>query len=72
MAEEIFLASHNAKKVGEMERILAEHLPGVRVLGADEVPEYVEPVEDQPTFEGNASAQGSGRAVCLRPAHGRR
>jgi XTP/dITP diphosphohydrolase len=37
-----------------MERILAEHLPGVTVLGADDVPGYVEPVEDQSTFEGNA------------------
>lgn len=50
----IFLASHNAKKVAEMERILAEHLPGVHVVGAADVPAYVEPVEDQPTFAGNA------------------
>jgi XTP/dITP diphosphohydrolase len=54
VAEEIFLASHNAKKVAEMERILAAHLPGVRVVGAADVPAYVEPVEDQPTFRGNA------------------
>jgi XTP/dITP diphosphohydrolase len=51
---QIFLASRNAKKIGEMQRILAEHLPGVRVLGADDLPGYEEPVEDQPTFEGNA------------------
>ena len=31
-----------------------EHLPGVEVLGLDDVPAYDEPVEDQPTFEGNA------------------
>ncbi|MGN0062745.1 MAG: non-canonical purine NTP pyrophosphatase [Nocardioides sp.] len=37
-----------------MERILAEHVPGVRVLGLDDVEAYDEPVEDQPTFEGNA------------------
>ena len=51
---EIFLASRNAKKLAEMERILAEHLPDLRVLGLDDVTSYEEPVEDQPTFEGNA------------------
>ena len=51
---EIFLASRNAKKLAEMQRILAEHLPGIRVLGLDDVAPYDEPVEDQPTFEGNA------------------
>jgi XTP/dITP diphosphohydrolase len=53
----VFLASRNAKKLAEMERILAEHLPDghdIEVLGLDDVPAYDEPVEDQPTFEGNA------------------
>jgi len=50
----VFLASRNAKKVAEMERILREHLPSVEVLGLDDVAPYDEPVEDQPTFEGNA------------------
>jgi XTP/dITP diphosphohydrolase len=50
----VFLASRNAKKLAEMERILREHLPTVAVLGLDDVPAYDEPVEDQPTFEGNA------------------
>jgi XTP/dITP diphosphohydrolase len=50
----VFLASRNAKKLGEMERILAPLVEGVRVLGLDDVVEYAEPVEDQPTFEGNA------------------
>lgn len=50
----IFLASRNAKKLQEMERILAEHLPGATVVGLDDVPAYDEPVEDEPTFEGNA------------------
>ncbi|WP_372736119.1 RdgB/HAM1 family non-canonical purine NTP pyrophosphatase [Nocardioides sp.] len=50
----VFLASRNAKKLAEMERILREHLPDVKVLGLDDVPAYDEPVEDQPTFEGNA------------------
>jgi XTP/dITP diphosphohydrolase len=51
---EVFLASRNAKKLGEMERILGPLVEGVRVLGLDDVPAYDEPVEDQPTFEGNA------------------
>jgi XTP/dITP diphosphohydrolase len=50
----VFLASRNAKKVAEMERILREHLPSVEVLGLDDVAAYAEPLEDQPTFEGNA------------------
>ncbi len=60
---EIFLASRNTKKIGEMERILGEHLPGVRVLGLDDVAAYDEPVEDQPTFEGNALLKARAGAV---------
>ena len=50
----VFLASGNAKKIGEMQRILAEHVPDIEVLGIGDIEGYVEPVEDQPTFEGNA------------------
>jgi XTP/dITP diphosphohydrolase len=50
----VFLASRNPKKLAEMRRILALHLPDVEVLGLDDVPAYDEPVEDQPTFAGNA------------------
>jgi XTP/dITP diphosphohydrolase len=55
----VFLASRNAKKLEEMRRILDEALldsggPGIEVLGLDDVEPYEEPVEDQPTFEGNA------------------
>ena len=50
----VFLASRNAKKLEEMRRILDDHLPGIEVLGLDDVAAYDEPVEDQPTFEGNA------------------
>ena len=51
---EVFLASRNAKKLLEMQRILDEALPGVKVLGLDDVTAYDEPVEDQPDFTGNA------------------
>jgi XTP/dITP diphosphohydrolase len=55
----VFLASRNAKKLEEMRRILAEAMSGhggaeVEVVGLDDVPAYDEPVEDQPTFVGNA------------------
>lgn len=50
----VFLASGNAKKLAELDRILRPHLPSVEVLGTADVAPYAEPVEDQPTFEGNA------------------
>ncbi|MBZ5732954.1 RdgB/HAM1 family non-canonical purine NTP pyrophosphatase [Nocardioides sp. TRM66260-LWL] len=55
----VFLASRNAKKLEEMERILAPLVPGVRVVGLDDlaglgIAGYDEPVEDEPTFAGNA------------------
>ena len=37
-----------------MRRLLGVFLRDIVVLGLDDVPEYDEPVEDQPTFEGNA------------------
>ncbi len=52
---QVFLASRNAKKLAEMQRILAEHLPDVEVLGLDDVAPYDEPAETEPTFEGNAA-----------------
>jgi XTP/dITP diphosphohydrolase len=55
----VFLASRNAKKLVEMRRILDEAMsagagPAIEVLGLDDVTPYAEPVEDQPTFAGNA------------------
>ncbi len=50
----VFLASRNTGKLAEMQRILAEQVPGVEVLGLDDVPAYDEPAETEPTFEGNA------------------
>jgi XTP/dITP diphosphohydrolase len=50
----IHLASRNAKKLAEMQRILREHAPDLEVVGLDDVAAYDEPVEDQPTFAGNA------------------
>ena len=50
----IFLASANPKKILEMQRILSEHVVDIEVLGIGDISGYEEPVEDQPTFEGNA------------------
>lgn len=50
----VFLASRNAKKLAEMRRILAGHVPDVDVLGLDDVTPYDEPAETEPSFEGNA------------------
>jgi len=51
----VFLASRNAKKLGEMQRILAEQGTGdLTVVGLDDVASYDEPVEDAPDFVGNA------------------
>ena len=50
----LFLASRNAKKLLEMRRILSDQVPGLVVLGLDDVTAYAEPAETEPTFEGNA------------------
>jgi XTP/dITP diphosphohydrolase len=50
----VFLASRNAKKLVEMRRILSAYVPGIEVLGLDDVPAYDEPPETEATFEGNA------------------
>ena len=51
---DVFLASRNAKKLAEMQRILGEHAADLVVVGLDDVPAYDEPVEDEPAFAGNA------------------
>ncbi len=50
----LFVASRNPGKLAEMQRLLVAAAPEVEVVGLDDVPEYDEPVEDRPTFEGNA------------------
>lgn len=60
---EVVLASRNRRKVDELERILRPLVPDVRVLGLDAVAEFEEPVEDQPTFVGNALVKARAAAV---------
>ena len=48
------LASRNAKKLAELRRVLQPIVTGIEVLGLDDVPDFDEPAETEPTFEGNA------------------
>lgn len=51
----LLVASNNAKKLRELERILAEHgVDGVEVVPLSSVDPYDEPVEDGRTFADNA------------------
>ncbi|MFT3968925.1 MAG: RdgB/HAM1 family non-canonical purine NTP pyrophosphatase [Micropruina sp.] len=50
----IVLATHNAKKLTELRRVVAEQRLALDVLGLDEVTAYPEPAETERTFEGNA------------------
>ncbi|MDQ3157741.1 MAG: RdgB/HAM1 family non-canonical purine NTP pyrophosphatase [Actinomycetota bacterium] len=50
----VVLASRNTKKLAELRRILVPHIPGIEVLGLDDVEAFDEPAETEPTFAGNA------------------
>lgn len=52
---QILVASNNSKKLGELERILAEaDVAGIELLPLSQAPAYAEPVEDGRTFVDNA------------------
>ncbi|HEV7974532.1 RdgB/HAM1 family non-canonical purine NTP pyrophosphatase [Amycolatopsis sp.] len=60
----LLLATRNAKKLGELRRILAaEGIEGVEVLGLADVDEFEEAPETAPDFEGNALAKARDAAV---------
>jgi XTP/dITP diphosphohydrolase len=60
----LLLATRNAKKLGELRRILAaEGIEGVEVLGLADVEEFDEAPETAPTFEGNALAKARDAAA---------
>lgn len=50
----VVLASRNQKKLLELRRVLEPLVPGIEVLGLDDVAPFDEPAETEPTFEGNA------------------
>lgn len=51
---QVVLATHNAKKLVELRRIVEASELDVRVLGLDDVTAYPEPAETERSFEGNA------------------
>lgn len=51
---EVVLATHNAKKLAELRRLVKAAGLDVGVLGLDDLPPYAEPAETETTFEGNA------------------
>jgi len=54
----LLLATRNAKKLGELRRIVAaEGLSGLEVVGLADVPSFPEAPETAPDFEGNAVAK---------------
>lgn len=54
MSVEIVLATHNAKKLAELRRLVAAAGLALTVLGLSDLPAYDEPAETETTFEGNA------------------
>ncbi|MPQ98309.1 RdgB/HAM1 family non-canonical purine NTP pyrophosphatase [Modestobacter sp. I12A-02628] len=54
MSTRLLLATRNAGKLVELQRMLATAVPGVEVIGLRDVPEYPEVPETGATFEENA------------------
>jgi XTP/dITP diphosphohydrolase len=52
--QRLVLASNNAKKLAELQRIVTPLVPGLTVVGLADVADYDEPAETEPTFVGNA------------------
>src|SRR3954452_1972193 len=54
MSTRLLLATRNAGKLSELQRLLESAVPGVEVVGLADVPEYPEAAETGATFEDNA------------------
>jgi|SRR3954468_23317300 XTP/dITP diphosphohydrolase len=54
MSARLLLATRNAGKLAELQRLLSTAVPGVEVVGLRDVPEYPEAPETGATFEDNA------------------
>jgi XTP/dITP diphosphohydrolase len=63
---QVFLASRNREKLRELRRILSAEVPGIEVLGLDDVAPYDEPAETEPTFVGNALVKARAGAAATR------
>jgi XTP/dITP diphosphohydrolase len=54
VSSRLLLATRNAGKLAELQRLLASAVPGVEVIGLRDVPDYPEAPETGATFEENA------------------
>jgi XTP/dITP diphosphohydrolase len=54
VSRQVVLATHNAKKLAELRRIVQGAAADVEVLALGDVASYPEPAETETTFEGNA------------------
>ena len=61
---EVVLASRNKHKISELEALLGQHIPGIKVLSLDDIGFEGDIVEDGETFEENAFIKA--RAVAER------
>ena len=52
--QQVVLATRNAKKLAELQRIVSAESQDVQILGLADVAAYPEPAETERTFEGNA------------------
>src|SRR3954453_5185383 len=60
MSTRLLLATRNAGKLAELQRLLETAVPGVEVVGLRDVPEYPEAPETGATFEANALLKARG------------
>ena len=63
MISRVVLATHNAKKLAELSRVLAGQGLSIAVDGLDSLGAFPEPAETEDSFEGNALIKA--RAACL-------
>ncbi|MBA2738718.1 MAG: RdgB/HAM1 family non-canonical purine NTP pyrophosphatase [Nocardioidaceae bacterium] len=66
MSPRVLLATRNPKKLAELRRIVEPHVPGIEVLGLDDVAPYAEPAETEATFEANALIKARAAVTAVR------
>ena len=64
----LVLASRNARKLVELRRVLESLVPGLEVVGLDDITPFAEPAETEPTFEGNALIKARACSEALVPS----
>src|SRR4029453_12841782 len=64
MSARLLLATRNAGKLAELQRLLESAVPGVEVVGLRDVDEYPEAPETGATFAENALLKARGAVRC--------